>query len=75
MTKRVFTTFIFFASILICGCGGVDCTYSLHRRQLKEHIKSSNCIKTYDTVDNRVHIEVIDTLTGELLDRKIKSLK
>ena len=59
----------------MCGCGGRGCTYSLYRRQLKERMKSPSCIKTYDTIDNRVFIEVKDTITGELLDRKVKLLK
>ena len=30
-------------------------------------MKSPNCIKVYDTIDNWIYIQVIDTLTGELL--------
>ena len=75
MTKYIFGVFVYFAFTSISGCGGLGCTYSLYREQLKERMKSPSCIKTYDTIDNNVWIEVTDTLTGELLCRKIKALK
>ncbi len=67
MTKRIFNIFSFFALIIVYGCCGLNCNYSLYKRQLKERMKSPNCIKVYDTIDNWIYIQVIDTLTGELL--------